>query len=276
MRLPDSVIVGTTVSMALSHCERANVTEGILLCSSESDLVKIATTILSARSIAAHPAAIGTIVCGFLADVLDYKIETSWAETYVLETASGQSGLLLAGGGGNLNTTVNVRMPESAYQLMTLRLHNAAGGYDTEANQLPVLQSGSSSSSSQAVPDATITLRTGMENLQDWEQQLALSRKSVGLAQLALAWETYSQRLVRLTKLVEKFLQTKTLTTMGNTDCNEDQLPVREQQRIAMQQQVDYLSQRAADLVARAGYLRGRLELQNIAVSACPGIRLIL
>ena len=225
-------------------------TEGILLCSSESDLVKIATTILSARSLAAHPAALGTIVCGFLADVLDYKIETSWAETYVLETASGQSGLLLAGGNLNNTTTatVSVRPPESAYQLMTLRLHNAAGGPDTEANELPVLQSGTCS---QAVPDATITLQTGMENPQDWEQQLALSRKSVGLAQLALAWETYSQTLVRLTKLVEQFLlQTKTLMTAENTDCNEEQLPVRERQRIAVQQQVDYLSQRAADLVA--------------------------
>jgi hypothetical protein len=89
MRLPDSVVVGTTVSMALSHCEKANVTEGILLCSSESDLAKIATTILSARSLAAHPAALGAIICGFLADVLDYKIETSWAETYVLEKARG-------------------------------------------------------------------------------------------------------------------------------------------------------------------------------------------
>jgi hypothetical protein len=131
-----------------------------------------------------------------------------------------------------------------------------------EANELPVLQL-----SSQAVPDATITLQTGIENLQDWEQQLALSRKSVGLAQLALAWETYSQTFVKLTKLVEQFLQRKTLMTTENTDRNEE-LPVREQQRIAMQQQVDYLSQRAADLVARAGYLRGRLELQNTAVSA--------
>ena len=139
MRLPDSVVVGTTVSMALSHCKKANVTEGILLCSSESDFAKIATTILSTRSLAAHPAALGTIVCGFLADVLDYKIETSWAETYVLKTASGQSGLLLAG--SNLNAaTANVRTPESAYQLMTLRLHNA-GDQDMEANELPVLQS---------------------------------------------------------------------------------------------------------------------------------------
>jgi len=57
----------------------------------------------------------------------------------VLKTASGQSGLLLAG--SNLNAaTANVRTPESAYQLMTLRLHNA-GDQDMEANELPVLQS---------------------------------------------------------------------------------------------------------------------------------------
>jgi len=49
---------------------------------------------------------------------------------------------------------------------------------------------------------------------------------------------------------------------------------VKQEQHLALQQQVDYLPQRAADLVTRTGYLRGWLELQNTAVNSYLALRL--
>ncbi len=195
MRLPDSVVLGTTVSVALSHCEKDNLTEGILLCSSDTDLRKIADTVLRAHSLAAHPAALPVIICGLLADVLDYKIETAWAATYRLETDGGQSGLLLKGSAGVAS--------------------------------------------------------------QSREQDLALNQRSIALAQLALAWETYTQTLADLTQLVDRFLRSRETSPLT---------AIRGEQQLALQNQVDYLSQRAAGLVQRGHYLRARLELQNTAV----------
>ena len=205
MRLPDSVVLGTTVSVALSHCEKDNLTEGILLCSSDADLRKIAETVLRARSLAAHPAALPAIVCGLLADVLDYKIETAWAATYRLETDGGQSGLLLKG-------------------------------------------------------------KASVVASQTREQDLALNQRSIALAQLALAWETYTQTLADLTKLVDQFLRTKAILQPSAIGIKSAEALIRGEQHLALQNQVDYLSQRAAGLVQRGRYLRARLELQNTAV----------
>ena len=205
MRLPDSVVLGTTVSVALSHCEKDNLTEGILLCSSDGDLRKIAETVLRARSLAAHPAALPAIVCGLLADVLDYKIETAWAATYRLETDGGQSGLLLKG-------------------------------------------------------------KASVVASQTREQDLALNQRSIALAQLALAWETYTQTLADLTKLVDQFLRTKATSQSSDVGIKSAEGLIRGEQHLALQNQVDYLSQRAAGLVQRGRYLRARLELQNTAV----------
>ena len=204
MRLPDSVVLGTTVSVALSHCEKDNLTEGILLCSSDADLRKIAETVLRARSLAANPAALPAIICGLLADVLDYKIETAWAATYRLETDGGQSGLLLKG-------------------------------------------------------NASIAS-------QSREKDLALNQRSIALAQLALAWETYTQTLADLTQLVDRFLRSNATSQLGAIGIKSAEALVRGEQHLALQNQVDYLSQRAAGLVQRGHYLRARLELQNTAV----------
>jgi hypothetical protein len=212
MRLPDSVILGTTVSLALSHCEERNVTEGILLCSSESDLRKIAETVLWARPLAAHPVALPAIICGFLADVLDYRVETTWEETYQLETASGQSGLLLGSHGGVLTSAT-------------------------------------------PAPDRSQTRR----------QERSLSRRSIGLAQLALAWETYTQTLADLTQLVDQFLHSDAASQSRTKSAGA---LIGDEPHQALQHEVDYLSQRAASLMLRARYLRGRLELQNTAVNS--------
>jgi hypothetical protein len=204
MRLPDSVVLGTTVSIALSHCGKDNLTEGILLCSSDADLRKIAETVLRARSLAAHPAALPVVICGLLADVLDYKIETAWAATYRLETDGGQSGLLLKG-------------------------------------------------------NASLAS-------QNREQDLALNQRSIALAQLALAWETYTQTLADLTQLVDQFLRCKATSQWSAIGTESAEALVRGEQQLGLQNQVDYLSQRAAGLVQRGHYLRARLELQNTAV----------
>jgi hypothetical protein len=254
MRLPDSVILGTTVSMALSHCSEANVTEGILLCTSEADLVKIADTILEARSLAAHPAALATIVCKFLADMLNYKIEATWRETYLLETASGQTGIVLVS-----STDVNVRVPEAALQMIRRR-SSSAHMHDIEADRFRRSRNGQSTEP--ACP--------GSENPQNWEQQLALRQRSVGLAQLALAWQMYSQTLHRLTELVHRFLESEGLSKdLVESDA---ETAVGKEQHMALQQEMDYLSQRAVEVVARAEYLRGRLDLQNTAVSVVSSL----
>ena len=231
MKLPDSAIVGITLSISLSHCPATNTTQGLILCSSKPYLSQIASTILSARTLAAHPAAIPVMACDLFVQILDEKIDATWTETYKLETDSGQSGIVLAYD-GTVVTRVNHPTPA-----------NPNPTHLTEEFELPPV----------ATPLAVAD--------QEREAQLALNTRSMGLAQLTLAWEYYTNVTVHLLEMIETFLQ-------GGTTTSSDALisAVQEEQLFALKEKVTFLSQLAAGSALRARLQRGRLELQNTAV----------
>lgn len=237
MRLPDSALLGTKASLALSHCSKSNVTEGILLCSSDRDLRKMTESILwVGRHLGSHPAAVPSIICEMLADALDYKIEATWLETYQLETDSGQSGILLGA-------------------------------------PVVVSEHGTALSPLLAQPP------------QHQNRQLALNQRAVGLAQLALSWVTYTEVLAQLVGHVEEFLScegimlaatpraTPAAINDGKDNINRKNC-IKDEQHLAVKQQISFVSQRAACLCRRAQYLRCRLEVQSTAVNNHLSLRL--
>jgi len=224
MRLPDSVIVGTSFSVSLSHCHETNTVESLILCNSQKNTKnyskQLVQSIDAARPLCGHPAAIPLFILGLFADILDEKIEATWMETFKLETESGQTGILLAADGTRITTGNHLEQP-------------------TQTNDM------AHTNGPKPVPS------------QDREAQLELNQISIGLAQLALTWETYSQVVVALLGHVQEFLKSPL--------CN-DGTGVQQDQTFALKERVISLNQRAAGLVRRARYLRARLELQNTAV----------
>ncbi|KAK3368700.1 hypothetical protein B0H63DRAFT_535171 [Podospora didyma] len=267
MKLPDSVLVGTTASLALSHCEESNITEGILLCSSEDDLDRLLKSILSAAHLAASPTVIPVILYQYFQDALEQKIEDTWQETFKLETDSGQSGILLFRDGkvvttGNphmgMQTATEPQPPES--QLPP----PATASVTPQRQPIPLMSLLSSLKRKRTTTNGTPPMKVAKPP-PSREDQAALNQRSIGLAQLALAWENYTQVAVLGISQVDKFLR-----SLPSADKGTKISPIQEIQAAqlsAVTQKVDFLTQRAACLQTRARYLRGRLELQKNAVS---------
>ncbi|KAK3315677.1 hypothetical protein B0H66DRAFT_628903 [Apodospora peruviana] len=236
MKLPDSsVVVGTTMALSLSHCYETNVTEALVLYSCESYLQKITHLILSMKPLIAQPAALPVMMAGLYADVLNRRIEDTWQETFELETASGQSGIILASDG----TVVTTGNPIQA----------AGRTEDVEMNSVNYNGAGSQTNGKKG----------------DRAKQLELIERSIGWAQLALGWQNYTQVLSDLLGHITQFIEDDESQPLLSSRSAAVSL-VQEEQRFALLEQVDFLSQRAAGLVIQAQYLRGRLELQNTAV----------
>lgn len=75
MKLPDSTILGTSFALTLSHDSENNFTEGIVLCNSDTELENLASTILLARDLAAHPLAIPVLFMDRFQRLINEKLE---------------------------------------------------------------------------------------------------------------------------------------------------------------------------------------------------------
>lgn len=214
MKLPDSAIVGTTVSLAISHNSKAQLTEGIILCSSHEHLAQLTRTILLARNLTTHPLAIPILVMGWYTRVLNRKIESTWHETFKLETDSGQSGILLARNGSVITTTGN--------------------------------------------PNPSL-LQPEQPPRRGTQSQLEINQRSVGLSQLACGWGHYAKVTVSLLADIE--------ASFAHYDPDTHPDGALKEQTRALKERLRFLQQDAANLLAIAGYQRGRLELQNNAVN---------
>lgn len=205
--------------------------EGILLSSSEEMLKQIADIILLARPLIAHPAALPIIICGLYADSLGREIEMTWQETFHLETASEQSGLLM------MNTS-------SGGTERSLTTGNPYGALWGLANLFKVFRR---------------YMQERWNREENKRQTLVRNQRSIGLAQSALAWEKYTPDLVILVKRLEDFLR----SDYGGAGGSE----IQKAQRIALLHRVEFMIHDAEGMVERAKYLRSRLELQRSAVN---------
>ncbi|KAK3369643.1 hypothetical protein B0T24DRAFT_596359 [Lasiosphaeria ovina] len=285
LKLPDSAIVGTTASLALSHCHATNTTEALVLCSSDADLDAMLRAVLLAADVAAHPAAVPAIVYSYFRDALEQKIEDTWQETFELETDGGQSGILLARD-GSVVTTGNPllsasRPPVAAARrdeeeesrgssiprILMPRVQLSGRGKTQPAAGVPLKMLSPAASTA---PTGTAAQSLAAVRARRPKDQAALNQRSIGLAQLALGWENYTQAAVLGIDQVSRFVAEHARTLAASAATTSAQ----EQQHAAVTEQLRYLAQKAACVNLRSHYLRGRLQVQKDEVNTHRALQL--
>ena len=79
-----------------------------------------------------------------------------------------------------------------------------------------------------------------------------LSKKAIGAAQLAIAWETYAQSSIEFIAFVDEFV----------TSYDADPATIQLQQTQVLKEYLSLVSQRGAILLHRTRHLRSRAEVQ--------------
>ena len=227
MKLPDSAIVGTTLSLAISYDRQEQLTEGIILCSSQEHLAQLTRVILLARDLAAHPLAIPILVMGWYMRVLWQKIKSTWTETFKLETDSRQSGILLAKD-GSLVTPITGTPGNPNPMPETQALHVVRGTQSQlEINQRSV----------------------GLSQLAcGWEHYARVAVSLIGDISAAFSSSPFTDP-----------------DRVQGSDPERDR--VMGLQIHILKERIRVLEQDARDLLSITGYQRNRLELQNNAVN---------
>lgn len=104
MKCRGLTLLGMKVSVTMSHCRSANITNAVLFCKSSAQTAHIGDTVAGIAQVATHPAVIPALLCNFHLDILNYKMDTTWDRLFEVEAASGRTGIILVNDAGPIPT----------------------------------------------------------------------------------------------------------------------------------------------------------------------------
>ncbi|KAH8727393.1 hypothetical protein GQ44DRAFT_725279 [Phaeosphaeriaceae sp. PMI808] len=195
MKFRGGTLLGMQVSLAISHCRSTNITDAALFCNSFAQAAYIRDAIARVAQVATHPGLIPAFICNFGLEALERKVDNSWDSLFAVETASGQTGILLVTDAGPITT----------------------GNSDD--------------------PD--------------------LSKKAIGVAQRAIAWESYSESTAELVTSVSNFV--------GSYNAVSDEpgiQTIQDKQRQPIEEYLSLVIQRGNSMQRSVRHLRARAEVQ--------------